>query len=205
MDAMPSGVLAFEMQMRAAPDASQWLERARFERRGARLLQAAATPQWWSARRPHPAASTVRHQSLAYMLRRREERTPPMKKIDRCPVPGKRSELWGAAPSTARFARAPFIQNLQDEIHADPTCGGLFGCAHQKATRVHYSRAAPIVSPLLRPQHEGYHGRCVRAARETAACELTCTRMSISKDVAICNVRYLSSLEEKCNDKQVPG
>ena len=36
MDAMPSGVLACEMQMRAAPDASEWLKRARVERRGGR-------------------------------------------------------------------------------------------------------------------------------------------------------------------------
>ena len=196
MDALPSGVLACEMQMRAAPDASEWLKRARVERRGAHILQAAATPQWWSARRPHPAASAVRHQSLACRLRRREERTPPMKKFDRCPPPGKRSELWGAAPSTARFARAPFIQNLQDEMRADPTCGGLFSSAHQKATRIHYSRAAPIVSPLLRPYYDGYeghHGHGVRAARETAACKLTCSNMPMSKDVAVCNVSLLSS------------
>ena len=175
MDAMPSAVLACEMQMRAAPDASQWLERAKQERRGERLLQAAAKPNWWSVRRPHRAASAVRHRSLAAGLRQREEDTPPTKKINRCPAPGKRSEIWGSAPSTLRFARASFIQKLHDELHADPTCGGLLSSSPHKSTRTHCFRSARIVSPLLSAQHE----------QEPA--------MSMSKDVAISNVKVLLS------------
>ena len=175
MNAMPSAVLTCEMQMRAAPDASQWLERSKRERRGERLLQAAAKPKWWSVRRPHPDASAVRHRSLAAGLRQREEDTPPTKKINRCPAPGKRSEIWGAAPSTARFARAPFIKKLQDELHTDPTCGGLFGSSPRKSSRAHCSRSARIVSPLLSAKHE----------QEPA--------VSMSKDVAISNVKVLFS------------